>query len=465
MPPRRTEKDALGRVRVPADAYYGAQTQRARENFPISGRRLQRPFLRALGEVKVAAARVNTSLGLLDPKLGRAIEAAAKEVASGKHDSQFVVDLFQTGSGTSTHMNSNEVVAGRANEMLTGKRGGKSPVHPNDHVNLGQSSNDVIPTALHLSALEEIENDLLPALRLLKKRLEEKARQFKDVVKAGRTHMQDALPVTLGQEFSAYAAQLDHRIRRVESARNHLQELAIGGTAVGTGVGAHSEFAEEVVSELRKMTGIEDLRRAENPFEALGAKDAAVEASGALKTVAVSLTKIANDLRLMSSGPRAGLGEIDLPAIQPGSSIMPGKVNPVVPEAVTMACAQVIGNDAAITLGGMGGFLELNMMMPLIAYDLLESIQLLAGASRVLAERCVKGITAHPERCLRQAESSMALVTALAHDLGYDRAAKVARRVVDEDLSVKEALAKEGVSKDKINKMLDLKRLVRPHGK
>ncbi len=465
MPAYRTEKDALGEVRVPADAYYGAQTQRAHENFPISGRRLQRPFLRALGEIKVAAARVNTGLGLLDPKLGKVIEAAAKEVAAGKHDSQFVVDVFQTGSGTSTNMNANEVIAGRANEALTGKRGGKSPVHPNDHVNLGQSSNDVIPTAIHLSALEEIEKDLLPALRLLKKRLDEKARQFKEVVKAGRTHLQDALPVTLGQEFSAYAAQVDHRIRRVESARNHLQELALGGTAVGTGVGAHPEFAERVIAELGKMTGVEDLRRAENRFEAMGSKDATVEASGALKTVAVSLTKIANDLRLMSSGPRAGLGEIDLPAVQPGSSIMPGKVNPVVPEAVTMACAQVVGNDAAITLGGMGGFLELNMMMPLIGYDLLESIQILAGASRTLAEKCVNGIKAHPERCLQQAESSMALVTALAHDLGYDRAAKVARRVVDEDLSVRGALRQEGVSKEKIQKMLDLKRLVMPHGK
>src|SRR5258705_7668617 len=387
----RVESDSMGEMRVPADAYYGAQTARAVENFPISGLKFSRPFIRALGLIKKHAAIVNQSLGLLDAKLANAIQHAAQEVADGTLDAHFVVDIFQTGSGTSTNMNANEVIARRATELL-GAGGASSVepvrVHPNDHVNRGQSSNDAIPTAIHLAALHEIEFRLIPALKELQQTLTKKAAEFDHILKIGRTHLQDATPMRLGQEFSGYASQVEHGIRRVENVRPHLGELALGGTAVGTGLNTHPEFARRVIEGLARETKL-NLREAPNHFEAQAARDACVEASGALKTVAVSLIKIANDVRWLGSGPRLGLGELKLPATQPGSSIMPGKVNPVMCEMVIQVGAQVIGNDAAITFAGTFGNFELNTMLPVIAHNLLQTIDLLTSASRVFAKRCV----------------------------------------------------------------------------
>jgi len=457
----RIERDSMGEMRVPANAYYGAQTARAVENFPISGLRFPRRFLRALGRIKAAAARANAQLGLLDERRAKAIEQAALEVAEGKFDGEFVVDVFQTGSGTSTNMNANEVIATRAIEILGGERGDKSVIHPNDHVNMGQSTNDVFPTAIHLAALDGIEEKLLPALRQLAAAFEAKAAEFADVVKAGRTHLQDAVPVTLGQEFSGYAAVIRHGIARVENARPHLAELPIGGTALGTGLNAHPEFAVRVIAELRVLTG-QMVRRADNPFEAMQNRDACVEASGALKTIAVGLMKIANDLRLMTSGPRTGLNEIELPATQPGSSIMPGKVNPVIPEAVNMVAAHVIGNDAAITIAGLNGNLDLNVMMPVIAHNLLESLELLANASAVLADKCVSGIRANFEQCRLYAEKTAALVTAVAPVIGYDQAAKIFKKALDEDKPIRQAILEAGlVSEQRLDEILDLKKLTR----
>lgn len=458
----RIEVDSLGEVRVPAHVYYGAQTQRAVENFPISGLRLPRPFIRAMGLIKRAAAEVNMELGLLDEKIGRAIVQAAEEVADGRHDDQFVVDVFQTGSGTSTNMNANEIISNRAIEILGGEMGSKKPVHPNDHVNKGQSSNDVIPTAIHVSALETIENDLLPALTHLRDALDAKAREFDDVVKIGRTHLQDAVPVRLGQEFGGYASMVAHGIRRVENVREHLSELAIGGTAVGTGLNAPPEFAPRVVERLSALTGL-TFKEAPHRFEALGARDAVVEASGALKTVACSLMKIANDLRLLSSGPRSGIGEITLPSLQPGSSIMPGKVNPVIPEAIRMIGAQVIGNDVTIAVCGQGGDLELNVMMPVMAYNLLQSIQLLANGSRVLADKCVGGIRANRERCQSLIEGSLAMCTALAPKIGYDAAAKIAKEAYETGRTVREiAREKRVLPEDELDRVLDPRRMTEP---
>ncbi|RMG52186.1 MAG: class II fumarate hydratase [Acidobacteria bacterium] len=458
----RIEVDSLGEVRVPAHVYYGAQTQRAVENFPISGLRLPRPFIRAMGLIKRAAAEVNMELGLLDEKIGRAIVQAAGEVADGRYDDQFVVDVFQTGSGTSTNMNANEIISNRAIEILGGEMGSKKPVHPNDHVNKGQSSNDVIPTAIHVSALETIENDLLPALTHLRDALDAKAREFDDVVKIGRTHLQDAVPVRLGQEFGGYASMVAHGIRRVENVREHLSELAIGGTAVGTGLNAPPEFAPRVVERLSALTGL-TFKEASHRFEALGARDAVVEASGALKTVACSLMKIANDLRLLSSGPRSGIGEITLPSLQPGSSIMPGKVNPVIPEAIRMIGAQVIGNDVTIAVCGQGGDLELNVMMPVMAYNLLQSIQLLANGSRVLADKCVGGIRANRERCQSLIEGSLAMCTALAPKIGYDAAAKIAKEAYETGRTVREiAREKRVLPEDELDRVLDPRRMTEP---
>ncbi|MBI3989261.1 MAG: class II fumarate hydratase, partial [candidate division NC10 bacterium] len=419
----RIEKDSMGEMKVPKDAYFGAQTQRAVENFPMSGRRFPRPFIRALGMIKHAAAKVNKDLGLLDPRLADAIAEAAKEVMEGKLDDQFVVDIFQTGSGTSTNMNANEVIANWAIELLGGAIGSKR-VHPNDHVNLGQSSNDVIPTAIHIAALEGVEQDLLPALKHLHGTLKAKAREFDKVVKIGRTHLQDATPIRLGQEFSGYARQVELGIRRIEQTKSSLAELALGGTAVGTGLNTHPEFPRRVIASLSELTGI-PFREAEDHFEAQGAQDALVEASGALKTVAVSLMKIANDIRWLGSGPRCGIGEIMLPEVQPGSSIMPGKVNPVMAESAIQVAAQVIGNDLAITLGGQWGFFELNTMMPLMASNLLESILLLANAMRNFADRCISGIRADEARSAEMIEKSLAMCTALAPVIGYDEAAKI----------------------------------------
>jgi fumarate hydratase class II len=458
----RIEKDSMGEVQIGAGMLYGAQTERARQNFPISGIRFDRRFIQALGAIKKVAARVNQSLGLLDEERATAIVRAAAEVMEGALDAHFVLDIFQTGSGTSTNMNANEVIANRAIQLLGGEIGSKDPVHPNDHVNLGQSSNDVIPTAIHVAAVVAISEELLPGLRRLMEALAAKAEEFDDVPKAGRTHLQDATPVRLGQEFGGYASQLAHAIRRAEAAAHSLGELAIGGTAVGTGINTHPEFGRRMAEGLGEELGVE-LREAEDHFEAQGSRDAVVEASGMMKTVACSLMKIANDIRLLSSGPRTGFAEIDLPAVQPGSSIMPGKVNPVMAEAVCQVAAQVIGNDAAITIGGQAGSLELNVMMPVMAHNLLESIHILGSVSREFAGRCVDGITANRERCLYFAESTAALATALAPAIGYDKAAEVAKRSLREEVTLRQVVLEEGLlSEEELDRLLDFRAMTEP---
>ncbi len=452
----REEKDTLGVVRVPENAYYGAQTQRALENSPIGDLKMPLALIRALALIKRCAAEVNERLGLLEKRISDAVAAAAGEVMEGKLDEQFVLGVFQTGSGTSTNMNLNEVIASRANELLTGRKGGKSPVHPNDHVNLGQSSNDTVPSAIHIGALTAIRRQLVPALRALHQALAAKAAEFADVRKIGRTHLQDAVPMTLGQEFSGYARQVELGIERLAATEPRLVELALGGTAVGTGVNAHPEFAAHTIAGIARETGIA-FRRAGSPFEAQAARDAAVEASGALKTIAVSLIKIANDIRWLGSGPRCGLGEIFIPSLQPGSSIMPGKVNPVVPEAVLQVAAQVIGNDATITVCGQAGNFELNVMMPVLAHNLLESINLLAAAAAVFAEKCVRGISANREACAAFIERSLALSTGLVPRIGYDRAAEVAQKAYDRGQTIREVLTAEAIlPKEEIDRLLDI---------
>ncbi|MBW1891972.1 MAG: class II fumarate hydratase [Deltaproteobacteria bacterium] len=440
----REDKDSLGIVAVPAEAYYGAQTERARQNTIDSGLRLPSAFMHTLALIKLFASQVNADLKLLDPDVAGAIGVSAREVMEGRMDPQFVVDLFQTGSGTSTNMNMNEVIASRANELLTGKIGGKSPVHPNDHVNLGQSSNDVIPTALHISVLGAIEGELLPRLELLKGALTEKASVFKNIRKIGRTHLQDAVPMSLGNEFSGYARQAELSISRVQNASTNLRELALGGTAVGSGLNTLPEFAPAVIARINDYLKM-DFVEAENRFEAQGARDAAVEMSGTLKSVAVSLTKIADDVRWLASGPRCGLGEIRLPNLQPGSSIMPGKVNPIIPEVVIQAAAQVIGNDTTITFAGQKGQFELNTMQPLIAYNLLQSIQILGESARVFAEKCIRGIEADEARCAGNLEKSLAMVTYLVPLLGYDRAAELSKRAHETGKTVREVVIEEGI--------------------
>ncbi len=459
MATTRIERDSMGEMEVPSAAYYGAQTRRAELNFGISPLRLPRTMIRALGLIKKCAAGVNMDLGLLKPELGEAIVQAAQAVAEGKHDDQFVVDVFQTGSGTSSNMNTNEVIAGIANEAANGTRGGKSPVHPNDHVNMGQSSNDVIPTAIHVAALDGVMNHLVPALRALHESLDAKAKAFDEIVKIGRTHLQDAVPIRLGQEFSGYASQIGHGIKRVQQAGESLAELAIGGTAVGTGINTHAEFPERMAERLRKETGLA-FRPAENTFEALANRDAAVEASGVLRTVAISLSNIANNIRWLASGPRCGIGEIQIPELQPGSSIMPGKVNPVIPEAVLMVAAQVVGNDATIAwANGIGSNFELNVMKPVIAYNLLQSIDLLTHAAAHLNEKCVQGLQADKERCEQSIERSLAMCTALAPQIGYDNAAAVAKRAYKEGLNVREvAKTLTDLSAGEVDRLLD------PHG-
>jgi fumarate hydratase class II len=440
----RTESDTMGDVLVPASAYYGAQTQRAVDNFPISRLKLPESFIHCLALVKRCAALVNARLGRIDPGMADAVSRAAAEVMEGRHHDQFVVDLFQTGSGTSTNMNMNEVLACRANEILTGQRNAKTPVHPNDHVNSGQSSNDVIPSVLHIASLMQIRKHLLPGLFELHAALEEKAASFRDVAKIGRTHLQDAVPMTLGQEFSGYARQIRLGIQRIRDTEPRLRELALGGTAVGNGLNAHPDFASGVIEALCRETGLE-FAEAANHFEAQAARDAAVETSGALKTLAVSLVKIANDIRWLASGPRCGLGEITLPSLQPGSSIMPGKVNPVIPEMVIQVAAQVIGNDAAVTLGGLSGNFELNAMLPVISHNLLESLDLLSSSSRVFARKCITGITANRERCRAGIEQSLAMATHLIPHLGYDRAARVAKKAFDTGRTIREVAAEEKI--------------------
>ena len=458
----RIEADSMGQMRIPEKAYWGAETQRAVENFPVSNLRFPRRFLRALGMLKRASAEANRELALLPKDLAEAISLAAQEVMEGKLDDQFVLDIFQTGSGTSTNMNANEVIANRANEILGGKIGDKRPVHPNDHVNLGQSSNDIIPSSIHIAALEGIQRDLLPALNSLQSILEEKAREFDRVVKIGRTHLQDATPIRLGQEFSGYASMVQHGIRRLENAGRHLAELAVGGTAVGTGINTHPKFAGLVVGKISEMTGL-TFREAENHFEAQGAKDALVEASSALKTLAASLMKIANDIRWLGSGPRCGIGEIILPEVQPGSSIMPGKVNPVIPEALCQVAAQVIGNDATIAIGGMSGNFELNVMMPVMAHNLLQSISLLTNASLLFAQKCVRGLKADGERCREMIEKSLAMATALSPHIGHDAAARIAREAYESGRTIREvALGKEVLPCEKLEKILDPWRMTEP---
>ena len=456
----RIEKDSMGAVRVPAGAYYGAQSQRAVENFPVSGRRMPLPVVHAAALVKGVAAEVNAGLGLLPPALSEAISRAAREVLEGKFDDQFVVDVFQTGSGTSTNMNVNEVLANRANEILGKPRGGNAPVHPNDHVNRCQSSNDVIPSAIRIAARRELSDTLLPALEGLRDALAAKAVEFGDILKIGRTHLQDAVPVTLGQEFSGYASQVDHGIRRVRATFADLEELPLGGTAVGTGLNAHPEFAGRAIAEIARSTGV-PFRPAENRFEAMGAQDPLVAASGALKVLSASLMKIAHDLRLLSSGPRCGIGEIDLPSLQPGSSIMPGKVNPVVLEVAIQVEAQVVGNDAVVTLSGSLGVLELNVMQPVMARNLLESVSLLSSATSMLAGKCVAGIAPNRARCAEMIEQSLAMVTPLAVRIGYDKAAELAHEAYHSGKTIRELLSGKGVlPADEIDRVLDPRKMV-----
>ena len=454
----RVESDSMGKMKVPSDAYYGAQTARAVENFPVSGRTLPREFIRAMGLVKLAAAQTNAELGFLKKNTARAIARAAKEVVDGKLDDHFVVDVFQTGSGTSTNMNTNEVIANRAAELLKGK----TSVHPNDHVNMGQSSNDVIPTAMHVSSLEAIEKDLIPSLEYLRDALSGKAKQFDHIVKIGRTHLMDATPIRLGQEFSGYASMIDHGISRLKGVRNDLSELAIGGTAVGTGINTHKDFGKKVAARISGATGVK-FREARNHFEAQASKDAVVQTSGALKTVSVSLMKIANDIRWLGSGPRCGFGEILLPAIQPGSSIMPGKVNPVAGESVTQVAAQVIGNDAAITIGGQAGNFELNVMMPMMADNLLQSIRLLSRVCTVFVDKCISGIEADEERCGETIEQSLAMCTSLAPIIGYDNAAAIAKEAYASGSTVREIAREKGVlSDEELDRVLDPLSMTKP---
>ncbi len=502
----RIERDSMGEMKVPADALYGASTQRAVLNFPVSGYRFGREFIRALGLIKYAAAEANQKLGKLDAQFADAVKQAAREVVDGRFDEHFVVDVFQTGSGTSTNMNANEVIANRATQLLSeeprtwtagkpdnaaraeargsssrgatdgkaGSQGGPYRVHPNDHVNMGQSSNDVIPTTMHVAAIEALQQKLVPALRRLREALDTKARAFDEVVKIGRTHLQDATPIRLGQVFGGYAAQLAQAERRIEQSVTTLHELPIGGTAVGTGINTHPEFARLVCEILSRETG-EPFREASNHFEAQAAKDTFVEASGVLRTVAISLIKIANDVRWLGSGPRCGIGELKLPATQPGSSIMPGKVNPVICESVLQVCCQVIGNDAAIAqAGGLLGSFELHVGMPVMAHNFLESVRLLSNVSDVFRERCIDGLEADRERCTELIEQSLAMCTGLAPLIGYDQAAEIAKEAYQTGKTVRQVALERcrvgsahhipGLTEEKLNEALDPRRMTEPQG-
>jgi fumarate hydratase, class II len=440
----RIEKDSMGEMAVPKDALYGASTQRAVLNFPVSGYRFSRPFIRALGLIKWGAAQANHDLGLLDAHRSALIVQAAEEVIEGKLDQHFPLDIFQTGSGTSTNTNANEVIANRCAQLAGKPIGSREPVHPNDHVNMGQSSNDVIPSAIHVSAAEQLQDCLLPALDKLRSALSDKAKQFHHIIKIGRTHLMDATPVRLGQEFAGYAQQVEHGKARAEKAIEVLRELPLGGTAVGTGLNRHLDFPAKVMRHLHQRTGIEFFE-ARNHFEAQSSKDAVVEASGQVKTIATSLFKIANDIRWLASGPRCGIGEIRLPPTQPGSSIMPGKVNPVLCESMMMVCAQVFGNDIVVTWSGANGNFELNVMMPVMAHNILESIRLLGNAADAFTEKCVVGIEANEERCRELVELSMAMVTSLAPKIGYDRAAEIAKESARTGKTVREICREKNV--------------------
>lgn len=458
----RNEKDSMGQMEVPDEALYGASTQRAVLNFPISDLRLPKRFIAALGIIKEAAATANTGLGLLDKERCDAIIAAAKEVQSGELFQHFVVDVFQTGSGTSSNMNANEVIANRAVQILGGTLGDKSVVHPNDHVNMSQSSNDVIPTAMHISLLQTIESELLPALSQLESALHAKEQEFADVIKSGRTHLQDATPITLGQEFGGYAAQIRYGIERVNRSKSSVAELALGGTAVGTGLNTHPEFPKTAIAEIARLTKLPFVE-ARNHFEAQGARDAIVEMSGQFRTIACSLMKIANDIRWLAAGPRCSLAEIRLPEIQPGSSIMPGKVNPVVCESVMMVAAHVMGNDTCVAMSGQHGNFELNVMLPVMAFNIIQSAELLASVSKNFVEKCIQGITADRERCAQYAEASLATCTSLAPIIGYDTAAALAKKAFKEGKNIRDiALAEKVMSPEDLDKALDLMAMTKP---
>ena len=458
----RIERDSMGPVRVPKEAYYGAQTQRAVENFPVSGWRFGREFLYALGLIKYASAKVNLELGLLKKRSADAIVRASQEVMGGRWDEQFPVDIFQTGSGTSTNMNANEVIANRANEILGGKRGIYRPVHPNDHVNRGQSTNDVFPSAIQVASIILLRQNLLPALSGLHQALKKKAREFHPILKIGRTHLQDATPVRLGQEFGGYARQVELGIVRIRSSMLSLSELPLGGTAVGTGINTHPLFAKKVLAILNQKIG-HRFHEAADHFEAQGAKDALVEMSGTLKTVAVSLIKIANDIRWLGSGPRCGIGEIRLPETQPGSSIMPGKLNPVIPESLIQVCSQVIGNDSATTMGGLSGNFELNVMMPLMAHNLLQSIRLLSNGANNFSNRCIEGLKADRKRCEEMIEKSLALATALTPKIGYEEAARIAQKAYAQDKTIRQVAEEKGIfSKEELSRLLDSRLMIAP---
>ncbi len=455
----RTEKDSMGEMKVPASAYYAAQTQRAVENFPISSLRFSRSLIQAMGVIKGSAAKVNASLGLLDKERLELITRAAKEVQDGALDGQFVVDIFQTGSGTSSNMNANEVIANRAKELSEGK----VAVHPNDHVNMSQSSNDVIPTAIHIALATEVKNKLLPALEKLRVSLGKKAKEFDGIVKTGRTHLQDATPVRLGQEFGGYESQVAHGIERIHRSKVAIAELPLGGTAVGTGINTHPEFPKKVIAEVSKIIGLEFVE-ASNHFEAQSSKDALVEMSGQLKTIATSLGKIANDIRWLGSGPRCGIGELLLPEVQPGSSIMPGKVNPVICESLLMIVAQVIGNDAVVTNSNlMGSTFELNVMMPVMAHNILQSVELLANGASNFAEKCVDGIRPNTKRLNELAELSTAICTSLAPKIGYEPSAKIAKEAYETGETVRQvANRKKVLPPEEIDRLLDLMSMTKP---
>ena len=458
----RTEKDSMGPVEVPNDRYYGAQTQRSLNNFKIGKEHFPREFIRAYGIIKKAAAAVNSAAGLLDPQLAKTISSAADEVIAGNLDDHFPLVVWQTGSGTQTNMNVNEVIANRAIEMVGGTLGSKDPVHPNDHVNMGQSTNDTFPTAINIAAVESVVHQLLPNLQRLRDGLHAKAEAFSNIIKLGRTHLQDATPLSLGQEFSGYVSAVEHGCKRIENAMDSCYEMAMGGTAVGTGINSTEGFGEKTAAEISKLTDL-PFRTAENKFEALGGQDSIVELSSALKTVAVSLFKIANDLRWLASGPRSGIGEVVLPANEPGSSIMPGKVNPTQCEAMTMVCTQVMGNDTTITFAGASGNFELNVYRPVIAFNILQSIRLLADACDSFLVNAVEGIEPNEQRIHENLYNSLMLVTALNPHIGYDKAAKVAKKAYTENLSLREAIVELGyMGAEEFDKLVQPEKMIRP---
>ena len=457
----RKEKDSMGKILVPDDAYYGAQTQRAVENFQISDRRIPRTLIRSLGTIKKSAALTNYKLKRINFKTKNAIVKACNEIISGKHDNQFVVDIFQTGSGTSTNMNTNEVISNRANEILGHEIGGKFPVHPNDHVNLGQSSNDTFPTSINIAICMELKEKLYPELNALSKALSKKVLEFKNIIKIGRTHLQDATPITLGQEFSGYLNMIENSLERIKDSEKYVRSLAQGGTAVGTGINTHPLFGKLVAQELTKLTGIK-FKEAKNHFEAQATQDSVLQVSGAIRGLAVSLSKIANDIRLLGSGPRAGIGELNIPAVQPGSSIMPGKVNPVICESLIQISAQVMGNDQAVCLGAQGSFFELNVMMPMIASNILESIEIISNGIRMFNKKLIKDLKANQNVCSGYIEGSLAMCTSLVPVIGYDKSAEIAYKAFKQNKTVREIVLEENIlEKKEVDKLLDHKNMIK----